>query len=548
MKQSISKSLKFCLLIIITLGILLRFVNLDQKSYWIDEAFSSLRISGHLESEVAIQQLFDGRVITVQDLEKYQRPDPETNLIDTITSIRKEEATSTPLFFVLARLWNQWFGGSVATSRSLSAFLSVLVLPVFYWFCLELFESSLVAWVSVSLLAISPFQLLYASQFRPYSIWILATFLSSATLLRAMRRQTISSWGTYVLSITVGVYSHLFFSLIPISQGIFVILSEKFRLTKTFISYVIASFISLLLFLPWMIIIPTYLKNTLQYVPKFTGFTPISLLKTWLLNISRIFIDFNQCFPEIKVIPCYVTSPYNQFVLLSIIPLTLLVGYSFYFIYRHGSKKACLFVFTLTGFTGIALIIPDILFEVQRSIVIRYAIACILGINLAVGYCLATNMSSQDLKVWQQKFWQGVTVLLIVTGVISCVMISQSKFWWDRGYNYHYEIVANVINQAKKPLLIYAMPSSYLSPKIGAFARGAVFAHNIDSPKAKLQFITDNNDNPQINFEDFTDIFVYRMNSKLKNYLENKNYSLEPVAKHSMNKKTVLRKLSKNGI
>ena len=41
------KFLKILLLIILLLGLVFRFINLDRKAYWGDEAFTSLALSGH---------------------------------------------------------------------------------------------------------------------------------------------------------------------------------------------------------------------------------------------------------------------------------------------------------------------------------------------------------------------------------------------------------------------------------------------------------------------------------------------------------------------
>lgn len=539
-----NKKLKFIFILLIGLGIFFRFANLEHRAYWIDEAFTSLRISGHLEREVAIQQLFDGRVVTAREFEKYQSPDPEKGLIGTIRSISAEDTGMTPLYFILARLWNQWFGSSIATTRSLSAFLSILVLPIVYSLCQELFESSFVGLISVVLVAISPFHLIYASQARPYSLWTLATVLSSTLLLKAMRSKTKLSWVAYALSVTIGLYSHLFFGLVAICHGVFVFFNHKFCLKKTFFYYSLASLLGFLLFIPWIIEIRPHLKQ-LEYVPTFTGFTPGSLAKIWLLNISRIFIDFNQCFPSISAFPCFQFSFYSKIALYSVIPLFCLVVYSFYYFYRQAPRKAKVFILILTGLTALILIIPDIALEVRRSVSLRYAVPCILGIEISTAFFLVSNISSKSSKFWQQKLSLGILGILISIGVIYCVTISQQNSWWDQGYTYHLEAVSKTINKSARPLVIYSMKSTYLAPKIGAFARAAILAH-IVHPKVKLQFIVDKNNDFKINPQGFSDVFVYGMNDTLREYFKRENYILEPLEKHSMNSRTVLWKLSKS--
>ncbi|NEQ23973.1 MAG: hypothetical protein F6K28_33555, partial [Microcoleus sp. SIO2G3] len=69
---------RFLIIILLTLGVLFRFVNLDNKIYWHDENFTSLRVSGYTEAEM-VEQVFNGQVIAVKDLQKYRYPNPDKN-------------------------------------------------------------------------------------------------------------------------------------------------------------------------------------------------------------------------------------------------------------------------------------------------------------------------------------------------------------------------------------------------------------------------------------------------------------------------------------
>jgi len=59
---------------------------------------------------------------------------------------------------------------------------------------------------------------------------------------------------------------------------------------------------------------------------------------------------------------------------------------------RKTPKQVWLFVLTLIGVTGLALVIPDLILGGMRSIQARYLMPCYLGIPLAVAYLLATQM------------------------------------------------------------------------------------------------------------------------------------------------------------
>lgn len=283
--------LRFLIVVLLVVGVFFRFVNLDKKVYSYDEASTSLRISGYTWTEM-VHQVFNSQVISVEDLQKYQKPNSEKGVIDTVKGLAVEEPQLTPLYFVMSRWWAQVFGYSPAHTRSFSACLSLIVFPCVYWLCLELFESSLVGWVAIALMAVSPYHVLYAQEARPYMLWAVTILLSSVALLRSRRLKTQINWGFYAATLSLGLYSHLLFWLVAIGHGVYVITLEGFRLSKTLIAYLLASITGLITFVPWMIVI---INNSGKFddtvgLPKIST-NPFSSLKPWLLNISHLFID-----------------------------------------------------------------------------------------------------------------------------------------------------------------------------------------------------------------------------------------------------------------
>src|SRR5436190_1394843 len=123
--------------VLLALGLFFRFANLDKKIYWLDEMITSFRVSGYSAKELK-QGFFASREITVQDIQKYQRFHPERGLLDVIGSLAAEDPKHPPLYFVVVRLWADLFGDSTGAIRSLSAFISLLVIPSLYWLCREL--------------------------------------------------------------------------------------------------------------------------------------------------------------------------------------------------------------------------------------------------------------------------------------------------------------------------------------------------------------------------------------------------------------------------
>lgn len=399
---------RFLIVLLLLLGIFFRFVNLGGKVYWHDEAYTSVRISGYNWTEV-LHKVFDGRVIGVEDLAKFQRPNSEKTLIDTIKTLAIDDAQHPPLYYVMARLWMQMFGGSsdIKTAplqiRSLSALISLLVFPCVYWLCLELFESPLVGWWAMALIAISPVHILYAQEAREYALWTVTILLSSAALLRAMRRtdeiNSLSTWGIYAATLALGFYTFPFTGLVAIGHGIYVLAMEKFRWTKKAIAFLLASAAGIIAFAPWIVVVITNFSQ----VQRTTGWMGdikvplLSMIKTWGLHVSRIFVDWEFGFDSLFT---YLIPPI----------FVIMVAYCLYFVYRQSSKQVWVFIFTLVGVTSLALILPDLIFGGIRSASNRYLIPCVLGIQLAVAYLLATKIAEANLL--ERRIWQAIMTVL----------------------------------------------------------------------------------------------------------------------------------------
>jgi uncharacterized membrane protein len=441
---------RFLIVILLILGVFFRFVNLDRKVYWHDEVYTSLRLSGYTEAEL-VQQVVNGREIGVEDLQKYQRVNSEKRLIDTVKGLAVEEPQLPPLYYVLARFWVQWFGNSVAVTRSLSALISLLVFPCLYWLCLELFASPLVGWVAVALMAVSPFHVLYAQEARPYSLWTVTVLLSSAALLRAMRLTTKLNWAMYAATVALGLYTFFFSVLIAISHGIYVVATERLRWSKTVKSYVIASIAGFLAFLPWILVVIANFSATESTTAWVTEKLSLARIVTsWFRALSTIFIDFWNVvyfFPDLDL-PDLRFAKYLGF------PVLILIGYSFYFLYRNAPKRIWLFILTLVGVTALALMLPDLIVGGRRSHTYRYLVPCYLGIQLTVAYLFAHQISGFSRKIWQQKTWQIIMLVLISGGILSCAISSQAQAWWNKYTEQNNPQTARIINQAPHPLLV----------------------------------------------------------------------------------------------
>lgn len=497
--------LRFLVVLLLVLGVFFRFYNLDGKVYWHDETYTSLRISGYTATEVR-QQIFNGRVITKEDFAKFQRPNLEKGLGDTIKSLATEDSQHPPLYYVIARFWVQIFGNSVTAIRSLSALISLLVFPCVYWLCRELFHVPFSQpGIAIALTAISPIHLIYAQEAREYILWVVTILLSSAALLRAMRlesqqqkSESIYAWGIYAGTLLLSLYTFLLSGFVAVAHGIYVIGGERFRWNKTVESYLIASLAGFLAFTPWiLVIISNYFKvnTSLEWTTMKLPF--VNLIQSWLLQVSRIFFDLNFGFE----------NPFSYLITLTFV---ILVGYSIYFLGRTTHPKVWLFVVTLIAVPAIPLMLPDLIFGGVRSISERYLMPSYLGIQLAVSYLLATQIYSGIPS--RQRIWQTILALVIIGGVVSCAVSSQADTWWSKVVSYGNPQVARIINQANSPLVI--------SSDAG-INYGNIFSLSyLVEPKVRFQLVKGNNI-PKIS-KAYTNVFLLNPSKTLQKGIEKK--------------------------
>jgi uncharacterized membrane protein len=430
------------------LSLTFRFINIDGKAYWDDEAFTSLRTSGYTEYEL-VEKVSNIAKVSVQDLAKYQGINHDKGLIDTVNSLALEDPQHPPLYYVITWFWVQCFGNSISAFRSISALISLLVLPGVYWLCLELFNSSLIAWIAVALIGISPFHILYAQEAREYSLWTVTILLSSASLLQALRLNTNWRWGIYATLVGLSLYTFPAAGFVIIAHGVYVISVTGFRFHQKKLAYLLASLAGFLTFVPWLLVIMTNLNHINKTVGGQGNMSTLSLMKTWAFNLSRMFIDTNH---ERAVINLGWENSFTALLQITLVALLVMIsGYSLYFLCRQTTKNTWLFILTLICVTSVPIMLKDLTDGGSRSIILRYLTPGYLGIQISVAYLLATKIISIS---HQQKMWQMVMCILISGAVFSNLVSSQATSWWTKSNSDVNVQVAEVINRAHRPLIV----------------------------------------------------------------------------------------------
>jgi uncharacterized membrane protein len=502
--------LKILVIIFMGLSIFCRFTNLGQKIYSSDENWTSVAISGHTLNELKQEVSQNQGIIPISNFDKYQHINLDRGVADTVNYLITSDPQHPPLYYVMVRLWAQVFGDSPAGVRSLSAVISLLIFPTVYWLCLELFDSAVVGWLAMALIAVSPLQLYFAQEARQYTLWMVEILGSSAALLRAMRQENKSNWALYSLSLVLGLYTHLFTGLIMISHGIYVIIQQQFHFTKTFINYLISTIAALLMFLPWLIVFITNIHTALALT---SGFgikyinNPFELIAIFLDRVTRIFFDLN--FTTSIILARFTDEGSLYYSITSLIFSLILIIYSLFLLVRNYQNKAYLFIFLLGGFPSLLLMVYDITSGGSRSLQVRYQLPLYLCLEITVAYLLSFAFQILQEQLWRRKIAQLLMVLFLLAGLVSDVTFFQARSWWTQSSSRLIIQTIQTMNKSESPLLVINNAPINL---------GGILALSHYSPKVPLLPVADN-EIMQIP-ENYDQIFFIQNNSRSFHQME----------------------------
>ncbi len=454
------------LILAIALGIGFRFVNLDRKIAGHGEAYTSLRAAGYSDRELNAE-LFQNKFFAAPDLQKFQTIRPGSTAKDTIRSIATEDPQHPPLYFLMARVWMQGFGGSIFAARLLPALLSLLSLPLMYWLAAELFASRLVALLATALVALSPFDILFAQTAQQYE-WLATLVIASMLfLVRGLRRGSWQDWGWYALSVTLGLYTHLSFALTMAANGLCVVLlyfcgmgskqhswiedlpaseppgrSNPVERLRWLLSFAIATILALVFYLPWLTVLVNHPQVDSERMTVGVGY----LLTRWMLDFTSLFCDLEFGFEH----------PLN---LLVRVPFLLLILTAIVVVHQKAPRLSWMITLKAVFVPFLLLALPDLIMGGKRSAVSHDLISSYVGVQLAVAYLFGVGLSSAKRQIWR---WLLAIVLTI--GILSNSQSTMAENWWNTDGSSMNAEVAQLINAEAAPIVVSDVGDDFTSP------------------------------------------------------------------------------------
>lgn len=191
----------FGVLLIITLGIFLRFFLLADKSLWFDEGFS----------------LYYSQGSDLQDI--------ITRILGTDTGDRFQ-----PLYYLVLYYWRLLFGSSEFAVRSLSALLGAGAVVILFLTASRLYGKSHAIWLGL-FLAVSSYGIYYSQQTRAYALLLFLASLQIYFFSRALNAQPTRGEIFYRLMFwivtAIGLFASIFIGMFALALCISHLIVER---------------------------------------------------------------------------------------------------------------------------------------------------------------------------------------------------------------------------------------------------------------------------------------------------------------------------------
>jgi uncharacterized membrane protein len=399
------------------LGLVFRFAGLGNKIYSHDETYASLRAAGFQKFDV-LKSIRDGDDHTAQEIFKFMKPGEDKTITDTLFITAQSGPHQAPLFYLLAHYWMRIVGFTPMAMRALAALIGTLSIPAMYWFSRELFHSTRISLLSTALFALSPFHILFAQDARPYSLWTLSTLVSSAALLWAIKKNTISAWWLYASSIILGMYSHQLFSLVAVVHTCFFAIRFFIQRKRDYAGFLSAGLLAFLAYTPWLYMVITYWDRAVESMGWVTRQVSWSqYLRSWALIFSSPFLDLD--FASGNLIPYLLRA--LVMVLIALSSLALL---------QHGPTQCKVFLLLMLIIPAGAFIVPDLLLGGVRSIGGRYFVPFNIAIVQIVAYWIAHQLDHADRTAFSK--WVSLLGIVMAASISSNVNSFQADTWWNK--------------------------------------------------------------------------------------------------------------------
>lgn len=427
--------------VLIGAGAAARFVGLGTEFWYHDEATTSLRISGYGGGDV--QSALSDHVSSVRAVMRYQSVGPR-GLPSTIRSLAREDPQHPPIFYFVARVWAGFVGDSIVCLRVLAALLGLLTLPAVYWLSRELFGRGSAAWVAVTLVAVSPFEILFAQVAREYGLWAALTAAGSAALLRASRRGSTLDWALYAGLLAASLLTYPLAVGVAAGHALFVTIERARGGIPSLFPFAASMLAAGAAFAPWAYVMLAE-RGALAGGTRWASETVSSgtLAKAWLVETGLPLVD-----------NAAIARPFGTWTAVLALAAFALVVAALVYTVRVAPRRATVFLASLLATTTLPLVVADLATGGIRSTVPRFLVPALLLLEVPIAF-LIVSLARTELPVLRAA--AAMVAAFVLAGAVgSFVARVGSPVWWthDDGAAAENVAVSRLVDAQARPALV----------------------------------------------------------------------------------------------
>ena len=225
------------LIIILLLGIFLRFYKIDFLTLWYDESHTIYTSENFFN--------FIPKYMSYQD--GYYN-----NLSSVAFSSYVGEGLNInpPFYFMIMNIWINLFGTTETALRAFSALAGIISILFIYLLASYLFNKQ-IGLISAFLFAINPFNIAYSQEARTYTFIVLLGLISTYYFIKSLDKNKLVYWIIFIITTAIGLYTHTFFIFIILFEILYFFLFIK-KYKKLFKNFILSLILAFILYLPWL--------------------------------------------------------------------------------------------------------------------------------------------------------------------------------------------------------------------------------------------------------------------------------------------------------
>ncbi|WP_163709454.1 glycosyltransferase family 39 protein [Mangrovibacterium lignilyticum] len=391
----------YLFLVIVLIGVSLKFYKINQQFFWDDEVCTVLHTSGvpmsQYEKEIPVNQILHKKYF--DDLLKLN--DRGLKISDQFVGLM-EMPQVTPGHYYYFIFLTRIFGDDYRVFRYFSLVAFLLSVPILFFLTKKIFNSGLAGWIAISFYTVSPFFQEYAQEARYYTLWAFAVILMHYLFLMALEKQAVKWWMLYVFFGFFAIHTTILVFITLLAHFIYGLIYYRALWKKI----VLSQFIIFLTSVPWLIFIFINREDIIQSLAwqKIGSWSDLSVFDLLLIHINHTIDSFTYFF-NLGVGEFWQTAGRWFY--------GILMGLAVIVFFRRAEAKPKLFV-GLIAFLGVAVLIAmDLIRSSGSSDLSRYLLFNFIGFYVLVSFSL-----KRALVKWPMVFG-CVFLIVIALGITS---------------------------------------------------------------------------------------------------------------------------------